>query len=87
MLPDVISIRIDSRMLKMLKGRAKLETRTLTNMILSIIATNGCTGCPMFSKENGIRKCGNTEITGFVAKQDQNPIPNWCPLGSENNEP
>lgn len=83
---DVISIRIDSRLLKILKGRAELETRTLTNMIVSIIVTNGCTGCPMFSTENGIRKCGSTEITGFIAKQDQNPIPNWCPLGNDNNE-
>lgn len=49
--------------------------------------TNSCTECPMFSNENGIRKCGNTEISGFIAKPDQNPILNWCPLGSKNNEP
>ena len=76
----VISLCIDETILTTLENRAKLENRTLSNMIISIIVSNGCTGCPMFSKENGIRKCGDKEITGFIAKPESNPIPNWCPL-------
>jgi hypothetical protein len=78
-----VSLRIDAEILNYLEARAEAEHRTLTNMIVHIICQNGCTGCPNFTKENGIRFCNGKEISGFVCSKDTNPIPKWCPLMSD----
>ena len=79
----VISLRVDEGLLSIIEQRAKLENRTLSNMIIAMISRYGCTGCPMFSKVNGVRMCGEKEISGFISKPDDNPIPNWCPLSEK----